>query len=233
MLTAAAVGAAGAVLALALWLPHALDVFEARTWDMRARLLARPGKETSQVVTILLDQKSLDWANTVNQLGWPWPRSLYGMIADFCRLGGARALVLDVLYTEETNEDPGQDQELARGIAENGHVVAAVNLSRAKGQGGAEKWPADFSDRQCTSAASMRGSRAAFVPLRAASHPRRHPRRAVARQHESPPGPGGRRVSSRAAFQHVRWPGDAVGGPCRVARGQSRRRGRSPWRRAC
>jgi adenylate cyclase len=144
ILRAVAVGAAGAVLALALWLPHGLDAFEARTWDMRARLLARRGKETSQVVTILLDQKSLDWASKVNQLGWPWPRSLYAMIADFCRLGGAKALVLDVLYTEETNEDPGQDQELARGIAENGHVIAAVNLSRVKGQGGAQKWPGDF-----------------------------------------------------------------------------------------
>ena len=32
------VGAAGAVLALLLWLPGWLDVFEARTWDLRQRL---------------------------------------------------------------------------------------------------------------------------------------------------------------------------------------------------
>ncbi|MCX7040089.1 MAG: hypothetical protein NT005_13265, partial [Spirochaetes bacterium] len=40
------VGLAGAALALALWLPGALEKFEARTWDLRAQLFARPGKAT-------------------------------------------------------------------------------------------------------------------------------------------------------------------------------------------
>jgi adenylate cyclase len=136
------VGAAAAAVAVALWLPGILDVFEAKTWDLRARLLARPGSATSQVVTILLDQYSLDWASQQG-VNWPWPRSLYAMIADFCRAGGAKALVVDVLYTEETNEDVGQDEELARGFADNGKVVAALNLATKKGQGSAQAWPAD------------------------------------------------------------------------------------------
>jgi adenylate cyclase len=137
------IGAAAAVLAAALWLPGVLDVFEAKTWDFRARLLARPGRETGQVVTILLDQYSLNWAKQQG-VDWPWPRSLYAMIADFCKAGGAKALVIDVLYTEETNEDVGQDQELARGLSGNGTVVGALNLARNAGQGSAAHWPADL-----------------------------------------------------------------------------------------
>ena len=136
------VGAAAAVLAGALWLPGVLEVFEAKTWDLRARLLQRPAQGTGEVVTILLDQYSLNWARQQG-VGWPWPRSLYAMVADFCRAGGARALVFDVLYTEETNEDVGQDQEFARGISENGRVVGAMNLARDSGQGSASSWPAD------------------------------------------------------------------------------------------
>ncbi len=142
VLTGVVVGAAAAALSAALWLPGLLEVFEAKTWDLRVRLLARPGKATEQVVTILLDQYSLNWAREQG-VGWPWPRSLYAMIADFCRAGGARALVFDLLYTEETNEDVGQDQELARGIEENGVVVAAMNLARDPGQGSARLWPVD------------------------------------------------------------------------------------------
>src|SRR5271157_4025864 len=137
----ASVGAAGALVALALWLPNALDLFEAKTWDLRARLLARPGKETSQIATILLDQKSLDWGKNVNNLTWPWPRQLYGFIADFCRRGGAKALVLDVLYTEPSSMGVDDDQQFAAGLAANGAVVAAMQLSAEKRSGMVTSWP--------------------------------------------------------------------------------------------
>jgi adenylate cyclase len=137
------VGTAAAVLAAALWLPGLLELFEAKTWDLRARLLAREGRETGQVVTILLDQYSLNWAKQQG-VDWPWPRSLYAMIADFCKAGGAKAVVFDVLYTEETNEDVGEDEALARGLSENGRAIGAMNLARNAGQGPSAKWPVDL-----------------------------------------------------------------------------------------
>ena len=136
-----AVGAGAAVLAAALWLPGLLDRFEATTFDLRARLLARPGTATEEVATIILDQYSLSWAEEFG-IGWPWPRSLYGMIADFCARGGAKALVFDVLYTEETNEDVAQNEQFGEGIRNNGRVVAAMNLATKAGQGGDDAWPA-------------------------------------------------------------------------------------------
>lgn len=135
------VGAVAAAIAAALWLSHAIDIFEYRTWDLRARLLERPGKATSQVVTIMLDDKSLAWGKDVNGLSWPWPRELYGIIADFCRQGGAKALVFDVLYTEPSSYGVDDDRAFADGLDRNGSVVGVMELSRHTGQGMAEKWP--------------------------------------------------------------------------------------------
>jgi len=138
-----AVGAAAAVIAAALWLPHALDIFEFRTWDLRARLLQRPGSATSQVVTILLDDKSLAWGKDVNGLSWPWPRELIGIIADFCRQGGAKALVLDVLYTEPSSYGVDDDRTFAKGLQRSANVVGAMQLSAGTPQGLAVTWPVE------------------------------------------------------------------------------------------
>lgn len=134
-------GAIGSVLALALWLPGGLDRFEAGTWDLRARLFARPGKATGSVVTILLDQKSLEWGKKVNGLSWPWPREIYGAISDFCARAGAKALVIDVLFTEPSVYGVSDDQAFAAAAAKNGRIVAAMNFGSE--QATEKSWPAD------------------------------------------------------------------------------------------
>ncbi len=133
------VGLASAALALALWLPGALEKFEARTWDLRAQLFARPGKATGDIALILLDQKSLEWGQKENGLSWPWPRELYSAIADFCRRGGAKALVLDVLYTEPSVYGVSDDESFGKAVAEYGRVVGAM----FPGDGKQASWPAD------------------------------------------------------------------------------------------
>src|SRR5512143_2122393 len=81
-------GLAGACLALGLHHFGVLDRWEARTWDWRASVLAKPGKATDQIRLILLDQESLDWAKEQVGLTWPWPREIYSAIVDFCRRSG-------------------------------------------------------------------------------------------------------------------------------------------------
>jgi len=136
-------GGIGTVLALALWLPGALDRFEAGTWDLRARLFAKPGKATSSVVTILLDQKSLEWGKKENGLSWPWPREVIGAIADFCGRAGAKALVLDVFYTEPSVYGVSDDQAFAAAIGKNARIVAAMNFGSE--QSTDKTWPVDDS----------------------------------------------------------------------------------------
>ena len=139
-LRASVAGLAGIALSVALWQFGILDGFEASTWDARERFFARPDRADPRVVTILLDQASLDWVKNEDGLGWPWPRELYGAIVDFCRRGGAKALVLDVLFTEASSYGVSDDQRLSEAIRSNGAVCGAMVLGSKMADTAA--WPA-------------------------------------------------------------------------------------------
>ena len=85
-------GMVGASLALLLFLPGWLDVWEVKTWDWRVNAMAKPVKTSDPIRLILLDQNSLDWAKEENGLAWPWPREVYNAIIHFCQRSGAKAL---------------------------------------------------------------------------------------------------------------------------------------------
>jgi adenylate cyclase len=143
ILLGAAIGAAAAVLAAALWLPGVLELFEVKTWDLRARLLAKPGAATGQVESIMIDQYSLNWAKDNQSWGWPWPRTAYAAIASFCARGGAKAVVFDLIFTEPSSYGVSDDQTFADGLKGYGRAVGAVNLARLETQGSATAWQPD------------------------------------------------------------------------------------------
>ena len=135
------VGLGGALLALVLWLTGVLESFEARTWDWRVRLLARPARTTAQVALILLDQKSLDWGQEVNGLSWPWPREVYASIVEFCRRAGVKALGFDVLYLEPSKYGVYDDQTFGGAVAGLGRFVGTLFLGEQTGS--VTRWPAE------------------------------------------------------------------------------------------
>ena len=136
------VGLAAAAVALALWLPGALESIEYRTWDWRVRLFARPGPATDDIVLILLDQQSLDWGKKENALSWPWPREMYAIVSEFCRKAGAKSLAFDVLYTEPSFYGVEDDAALGQAMTEYGRVVGAMFLTDEGGS--LPQWPAEF-----------------------------------------------------------------------------------------
>jgi len=84
---------------------HLLGVFnllENQTYDMRVRFWADTSfsRPSDEIVVILLDQDSLDWAQLERGWGWPWPRQAYAEIIDYMNLSGAKALAFDVLFSE-------------------------------------------------------------------------------------------------------------------------------------
>lgn len=131
---------AGLGLACALHWGGLLDVFEARTYDWRARLLAATDRESPPIRVVFLDQQSLDWGAAENGLGWPWPREVYGAVADFCRRGGAGSLAFDVLFTEPSRYGVADDEALGLATETFGRVVLPVFLGRDTGQD--LTWPA-------------------------------------------------------------------------------------------
>lgn len=135
--------AAGAAL-LILQAGGVLTPLENLTWDWRVRALAETGPATKQVKVVALDQASLDWALKTNGLSWPWPRQVYAPIAQFLARGGAKALALDIIFSEPSNL-PGDDEALGQALSQAGMAVGAVVLGRSSGQSTA--WPQAWRDK--------------------------------------------------------------------------------------
>jgi len=136
------IGISGAVLALSLWSLGWLDIWESKTWDFRASIMAKPGKATDNIRLILLDQNSLDWAKNENGWNWPWPREIYSAILHYCRRNGAKAVAFDVLFTEPSIYGIEDDAALGRAISEFGHFAGAVFLGEKSGSD--TKWPTEI-----------------------------------------------------------------------------------------
>ena len=86
------------------------------------------GAVQSRIKLILLDQESLEWGKVSNGLRWPWPRAIYGLIADFCKRANAKVLTFDVLFTEPSFYGHQDDEEFANAIAVGIPVVLAATL---------------------------------------------------------------------------------------------------------
>ena len=134
-----ALGLAAAGVVLALWGTGLLDRFEYVTWSWRVKAFAARTAPAPQVKVILLDQASLDWGKRANGWTWPWPRTVYGPVLDFCRRGGAKVVVFDVLYTEASTYEAGDDQALGDAIRRTPAFVGAIVLSPKSGD--ATNWP--------------------------------------------------------------------------------------------
>lgn len=138
-LNAVVIAAAASLISLLLFFSGWTEGIEAKTWDWRVKTFAKPGKATSDIAVILLDQNSLDWASGENAWPWPWPRSAYGAILDFLKRGGAKAAALDVFFTEPSSYGPDDDQALVDGCRNLGHVAGAAGLGDETGN--TSKWP--------------------------------------------------------------------------------------------
>ncbi|BCS87994.1 CHASE2 domain-containing protein [Pseudodesulfovibrio sediminis] len=132
-------GLLGAALAIGALSLNLLESLEAVTFDLRARVLSRPGISTDDIRIILLDQKSLDWSKEQFGLGWPWPRQAYVPLVDFCREAGVAALAFDVVFTEPSVYGVNDDAALADAFKKMGRVTLAADFARKDGS--ATAWP--------------------------------------------------------------------------------------------
>ncbi len=132
-------GLLGSFLSLCVWFAGGFTGWEAKTYDWRARELADSRPPNDRVVLVLVDQNSLDWAQEVNGIKWPWPRQLYGVIADFCQQGGAAAVGFDILFTEPSFYGESDDRQMADALARKANSVAVAFLGKEAGKH--RTWP--------------------------------------------------------------------------------------------
>ncbi len=131
-----AVGVLAGTAALLAWGLGWLESWEAPTWGGRARFFAAREALCPEIKLIVLDQRSLDWAQEENGWGWPWPREVYGAISAFCTRGGARALALDMLFTEPTVYGVSDDDAMGQALKAGPPAILALMPG-----GSADAWP--------------------------------------------------------------------------------------------
>ena len=145
--------AAGVIIVLLAWgltlglsLSGLLTKYILTTLDHLYRT-APVGPASPDVVVVTVDQPDLDFFQKQG-VSWPWPRQLYAPIIDFCRRGGAKAVIFDVLYTEASSYGAEDDQRLAQAMGAYGRSGAALfpdpggQGGRSPNRGGAQAGPA-------------------------------------------------------------------------------------------
>ena len=110
------------------------DELELKAFDLRERYFSRSRHPADEIAVILIDEASLRSMNPV--VGrWPWPRSLHADVIDFLALSGAKAVLFDILFTENERipgEPPGtsgpNDIKLAEATEASGNVYNAAQF---------------------------------------------------------------------------------------------------------
>ncbi len=92
-------------------------------WDWQLRQFPRP--DSGKVVVVAIDQLSLQ------KLGrWPWSRQTHAALVEHLHAAGARAIGLDLVFSEPASETG--DQALAQALAASGQVVLPVMIEQSR-----------------------------------------------------------------------------------------------------
>jgi adenylate cyclase len=122
-----AVGVVAAGMSIAAFATHLLQGPELQVVDTHFSVR---GKQTppSDVAVVAVDAQSLQQINRT----WPFPRHYEAKVIERLHAAGARAIAVDLQFTQP--QDPTDDQALAQSIYNAGNVVLTTDSVNAKGQ---------------------------------------------------------------------------------------------------
>jgi adenylate cyclase len=101
-------------------------------YDIFYRHRSREVQSDGPAVIVAADDYSLGRLLSEKKLGWPWPRDEWAAIIQYAASHGARAVVIDLLFSEPSvfERDMGDDDALADAIDSAGiPVVLATNVA--------------------------------------------------------------------------------------------------------
>ncbi len=97
-------------------------------FDAQQYTWARPAPD--DIVIVEIDAASLA------RLGqWPWTRTTHAELIDRLTAAGARAIALDIIFSEPETHDPAADQALAAAIKRSGRVILPVYMEESRSGG--------------------------------------------------------------------------------------------------
>lgn len=101
-------------------------------YDDRMNKTASYFSPSDEIVLVLVDQKSLNYAASERGWTWPWPREAYAEIVDFFSGGGAKSVAFDMLFTEPSSYGDADDKKFADASKESGIVIQTVFFDRGQ-----------------------------------------------------------------------------------------------------
>ena len=125
-----------AVLFLAI---NVLSYPENKVYDTMMRATADRSMPSDDIMIILLDQESIDWAQQELGWSWPWPRKAYGDIVRYLADGGANSCAFDVMFTEPSVYGDEDDRSFKEASEQFTGVIHTVFLSEQYGN--TQDWP--------------------------------------------------------------------------------------------
>jgi len=112
--TKALIGLVVSTVVLVVFLYNGLENFELVTLDQRFKF--RPGRPTDETIAII--EISDDSIEAIGR--WPWPREWHATLLSILKRYGARLVILDVIFDNEST--PSQDIVLREAIRSAGNV---------------------------------------------------------------------------------------------------------------
>jgi adenylate cyclase len=126
--TALLIGLLATLAVLAFWVLDAFTMAELGLVNLRFR--ARGPKPTAApVVVVAIDDESLNGWLDDNAVyhhmpdRWTWPRTVFAQAVDNLREAGAKVIAIDMVFSESSRLNPGQDQAFAQSVKRAGNVV--------------------------------------------------------------------------------------------------------------
>jgi adenylate cyclase len=123
------IAAASSLLSGALYLSGAGANLEHHTVDMRFRMFPDTESAWDSVLIVAVDGASLE---SMNWLGWPWPRQIWADITDYLFLNGASAVFFDITFATSSTFSASEDSILGA-AASRGNTVFITALGRNQG----------------------------------------------------------------------------------------------------
>src|SRR3990172_8425347 len=111
------------------FLSHYLGFFEKPEhllYDVQAAILRSDKAPDSSTKVILVDEASLkSMADIAGR--WPWPRAIWADLLDFLSIGGAKAVLFDIVYFER--QDEANDKSLIEATAASGNIYHSMMIN--------------------------------------------------------------------------------------------------------
>ena len=91
------------ILTLLLYSYGSLEKLEFYLYDAKAKLFRSDKVAPKEIKLILIDDASLKAMESVAGR-WPWPRVIWSDLLEFLTMGGAKAVLFDILFSERTDD---------------------------------------------------------------------------------------------------------------------------------